>query len=162
MFLGRLDNGVSTQQGQADINRIMAQLGKEYPDSNEGMAMISRPYVMEILGAQVPALLFTMLGAVSMVLVIACANVANLLLARASQRTREVAISSALGAGRKRVFFQLLSEAAIIAAIGATLGLGIAKFGTDQFNAALSSFPGGPPFWFTIGLNPTVVGFVIR
>ncbi|NKB88187.1 MAG: FtsX-like permease family protein [Acidobacteria bacterium] len=161
MFLGRLDDGVSVPQGQADIHRIMAQLGKEFPDSNEGMAMLSQPYITEVLPAQIPAMLYTMLAAVSMVLIIACANVANLLLARASQRTREVAISSALGARRSRVFFQLLSEAAIIAAVGATLGLGIAKFGADQFNAALAAFPGGPPFWFTIGLDPTVVGFVV-
>jgi len=161
MALARLDDGVSVQQGQADVDRIMAQLGKEYPDTNAGMAMISRPYVTEIIGAQVPALLYTMLAAVSMVLVIACANVANLLLARASRRTREVAISSALGAGRKRVFFQLLSEAGMIAIVGAALGLGIAKFGADMFNAQLAAIPGGPPFWFSIGLDPVVVTFVV-
>lgn len=161
MALGRLDDGVSVRQGQADVNRIMTQLGEEYPDTNAGMAMISRPYVTEIIGAQVPALLYTMLAAVSMVLVIACANVANLLLARASRRTHEVAISTALGASRKRVFFQLLSEAGIIAIVGAALGLGIAKFGADMFNAQLAAIPGGPPFWFSIGLDPVVVTFVV-
>lgn len=161
LFLGRLADGVSARQGQGDIERIMTQLGEEYPDTNAGMTMVSRPYVNEIIGPQVPALLFTMLGAVLMVLLIACANVANLLLARASRRTREVAISSALGASRKRVFFQLLSEAAIIASLGAILGIGIAKFGTDQFNAQLQSIPDGMPFWFTIGLDTRVLGFVI-
>jgi len=161
IFLGRLADGVSVQQGQADVDRIMTQLGDEYPDTNRGMTMLSKPYVTEIIGYQVPALLYTMLGAVSMVLVIACANVANLLLARASRRTREVAISSALGASRKRVFFQLLAEAGIIAAVGSTVGIGIAKVGIDQFNGALASFPGGPPFWFNIGLDPRVLGFVM-
>jgi predicted permease len=161
LFLGRLNDGVSVRQGQADIDRVMAQLADEYPDTNAGMTMISRPYVSEIIGAQVPALLFTMLGAVSMVLLIACANVANLLLARASRRTREVAISTALGASRSRVFFQLLSEAAIIAVVGATIGIGIAKVGADLFNGQLQAFPGGPPFWFAIGLDPMVLAFVI-
>jgi predicted permease len=164
IFAGRLSDGVSAQQGQADIERIMGQLAEEYPDTNAGMTMLSRPYVNEIIGYQLPALLYTMLGAVGMVLVIACANVANLLLARASRRTREVAISSALGASRRRVFFQMLSEAAIIAAVGSVFGIGIAKIGVDQFNGVLqSSFGGfgGIPFWFSVGLDPQVLGFTV-
>lgn len=163
-LLGRLRDGVSVQQGQADIERIMAQLAEEHPDTNAGMTMLSRPYVYEIIGYQLPPMLFTMLGAVGLVLLIACANVANLLLARASRRTREVAISTALGASRRRVFFQLLSEAAIIAGIGSLLGIGIAKIGTDRFNDVLQgTFAGfgGAPFWVSIGLDVRVLGFVV-
>lgn len=161
IFVGRLADGVSVQQGQADIDRIMAQLALEHPDTNAGMTMISRPYVREIIGYQIPQLLFTMLGAVAMVLLIACANVANLLLARASQRTREVAISSALGASRRRVFFQLLSEAGIIGVLGSVVGIGVAKLGIDQFNFVMASLPTGAPFWFAIELDARVLGFVV-
>lgn len=164
IFAGRLADGVSVQQGQADIERIMNQLAEEYPDTNAGMTMLVRPYINEVLGYQIPPLLYTMLGAVALVLVIACANVANLLLARASRRTREVAICSALGASRGRVFFQLLSEAAIIAMIGSVVGIGIARVGIDQFNAVMrSTFGGfgGVPFWFSVGLDPMVLSFVV-
>jgi predicted permease len=164
IFVGRLADGVSAQQGQGDIERIMGQLAEEHPDTNAGMTMLSRPYVNEIIGYQIPALLYTMLGAVAMVLVIACANVANLLLARASRRTREVAISSALGASRQRVFFQLLSEAFIIAVVGSALGIGIAKVGIDQFNGIMQSTFGGfggIPFWFSVALDPRVIGFTV-
>ncbi len=118
LMVGRLADGVTMAQGQGDLERIMLRLGEEYPDTNEGMTMIMGLYVRELIGYQVPPFLFTMLGAVSLVLVIACANVANLLLARASLRSKEVAVCSALGASRARVFGQLLMEATMIASLG--------------------------------------------
>ncbi len=160
-MFGRVRDGVSITQTQADLGRIMTQLGEEYPETNEGMSMLVGPYTREIIGFQVSSLLFTMLGAVGFVLIIACANVANLLLARASLRTKEVAIRTAMGASRFRVIRQLLIEAGVIAAVGAVAGIGIAQFGVGWFNRTLASLPGTLPFWFDITIDGPVLVFVL-
>ena len=159
--MGRLADGVSIEQGQADLGRIMDQLAVEYPDTNEGMTVIIGPYVQELIGYQLPALLYTMLAAVGLVLLIACANVANLLLARATLKSKEVAVKTALGASRARVVTQLLIDSAVIAAMGGLLGLGIAQVAIEAFNRALSATPQGVPFWFSIRLDSTVLLFVL-
>jgi predicted permease len=161
LALGRLADGVSREQGQADLGRIMGQLALEYPDTNEGMTVAVGPYVQELIGYQVPSLLYTMLGAVSLVLLIACANVANLLLARASLKSKEVALKTALGASRSRVVTQLLMDSLVIAVLGGVLGLGVAQIAIEAFNRALGSFPQGIPFWFSIQLDTTVLLFVL-
>lgn len=161
LAFGRLSDGTSMEQGQADLTRIMTQLAAEYPDTNAGMTVKIGPYVNEAIGYQTPGLLYTMLAAVSLVLLIACANVANLLLARATLRGKEVAVKTALGASRGRVVTQLLADSAVIAVLGALLGLGIAQLAIEMFNRALLSFPGGVPFWFSIGLDGTVLLFVV-
>ena len=160
-MMGRLGDGVSMRQAQADLGRIMTQLGAEHPDTNEGMSVVIGPYVSEFIGYQMPGLLYTMLGAVSLVLLIACANVANLLLARASLRSKEIALKSALGASRGRVVVQLLMDSSIIAVLGGTLGIGIALVGIEAFNRALGALPQGVPYWFDIELDPTVMLFVL-
>ena len=161
LVFGRLSDGTSMEQGQADLSRIMSQLAVEHPDTNEGMTVAIGPYVNEAIGYQTPGLLYTMLAAVSLVWLIACANVANLLLARASLRSKEVALKTALGSSRGRVVTQLLVDAAVIAVLGAVLGLGVAQVTIAAFNSALLSFPGGVPFWFSIGLDPSVLLFVV-
>ena len=160
-MVGRLADGVTMTQAQGDLERIMRRLGEDYPETNEGMTMIMGPYVREIIGYQIAPFLFTMLGAVSLVLVIACANVANLLLARASLRSKEVAVCTALGASRARVFGQLLMEATMIASLGALVGLGLGRLCIDAFNRSLATFPGGLPFWFDIGIDSAVLMFVV-
>lgn len=159
--LGRLADGVTIEQAQADLDRIMQQLGSEYPDTNEGMTMVVGPFVRELLGYQTTPLLFTMLGAVSLVLLIACANVTNLLLARASLRSKEVAVRTALGASRRRVISQLLMESSVIAVAGAAVGIGVATLGIGAFNRALAVLPQGLPFWFAIGIDVRVMAFVL-
>ncbi len=102
------------------------------------------------IGPQPPGLLFTMLGAVFGVLLIACANVANLLLARSVARSKEVAIRTALGASRARTVLQLLAETLVLAVAGAAVGLVVAKVGIDFFNAGLAdadSHCGSSPPW---------------
>jgi putative ABC transport system permease protein len=104
-------------------------------------------------------MLWTMLGAVFLVLLIACANVANLLLDRAAHRTKEVGIRTALGASRGAVVRQFLSEALVLALGGAVLGTLVAQAGVTLFNRAIADT--NPPFWLDIGLHPAVLLFVI-
>jgi predicted permease len=160
-ILGRLKDGVTLAQAQGDLSRIMTQLGQEYPETNQGMSVVVGPYVRELIGYQTASLLFTMLGAVGLVLLIACANVANLLLARASLRSKEVAVRTALGASRHRVMVQLLAESTVIAVVGAVGGIGVAELGIRLFNDALQTFPQGLPFWFAIAIDPRVLMFVM-
>ncbi|MEJ2371373.1 MAG: ABC transporter permease, partial [Gemmatimonadales bacterium] len=156
---GRLRDGTNIDQASAEMQAIAARLAEEYPDTNEGVGAVLKPYVDEYIGAEPRAMLYTMLGAVFLVLLVACANVANLLLSRAATRSKELAIRSAVGASRLRVIMQLLGEGVVLASAGAVLGIGISVLGIGMFNRAVE--PTDPPFWIDIGLNTVVLVFVI-
>ena len=133
----RLRPGVTLQQAQADTAALAARLAVAYPKENEDWS--ARVTVLRewMLPAQVELMLFTMMGAVTLVLLIACANVANLLLARASVRHREISIRSALGAGRWRIVRQLLTEAVGIGLLSAPLGILLAWIGVRMLDRAM-------------------------
>ena len=156
---GRLKDGVNMDQASAEMQAIAARLADEYPDTNEGVGARLQPYVDEYIGAEPRAMLYTMLAAVFLVLLVACANVANLLLSRAATRSKELAIRSAVGASRLRVIMQLVGEGIVLASAGAVLGIGISMLGIGMFNRAIA--PTDPPFWIDIGLNTVVLVFVI-
>jgi predicted permease len=156
---GRLKDGVSLDQASAELSTIAARLAAEYPETNRGVNAVIKPFTEEYVGEEPATLLHTMLAAVFLVLLIACANVANLLLGRAVQRSKEVAIRSSLGATRTRIAVQFLNETLVLAGAGAVLGLGIAWLGIRLFNNAIA--PTNPPFWIRIALDGPALVFVV-
>ena len=127
--IGRLKPGVTVEQGQADLDRVMRDLAAAYPETNKGNGAKVSALKTRIVG-DIGTTLWTLLGAVGFVLLIACVNVSNLLLARSTSRTREFAIRGALGAGRWRLLRQSLTESLLLALSGGFLGLIIAGWGT--------------------------------
>jgi predicted permease len=156
---GRLKPGVTIDQASADFASIAGRLAKDYKESNEHITASARNYVDAFIGPQPRRLLLTMLGAVFFVLLIACANVANLLLDRAAHKTKEVGIRTALGASRAAVIRQFLTEALTLSAAAAVLGLVVAYFSIVLFNRALVDT--NPPFFIDIRLHPPVIAFAI-
>ena len=134
MTVARLKPGVSVQQAQQDMGRVAADLTAKFPDFNTGWTARVVPVREQLTGDVRPAL-FVMLGAVGFVLLIACANVANLLLARATSRQRELAVRAALGADRGRLIRQLMAESLILAVSGGVAGLALAWWGLQVLRA---------------------------
>jgi putative ABC transport system permease protein len=159
--LGRLRDGVSRAAALGDLAVIARQLEREYPETHQGIGVNVEPYIETLVGRELTALAFTMLAPVFGVMLIACSNVANLLLARAVVRTKELAIRSALGSSRMRAVALLLTEAGTLAVLGGVLGVGFAWIGIRLFNNSMVNNWGPPPFWVDISLNGAVMLLVL-
>jgi putative ABC transport system permease protein len=155
--IARLRPGVSFEQAQADMQSIALQLAKAYPESNNATSIALVPLKKDVIGDVGPYLL-VLLGSVGFVLLIACANVANLLLARSTARTREFAIRAAMGANQVRIVRQLLTESLLLAIAGGLLGLAIAKWATQ---AVLGALPAALPRADEIALDSRVLLFTL-
>ncbi|HZS06018.1 MAG TPA: ABC transporter permease [Blastocatellia bacterium] len=155
--VGRLKPGVTLAQAQADLDRVMRGLIALYPEANRGNGAKLVPLKEQLVG-DVRLTLLLLLGAVGFVLLIACVNVSNLLLARSTGRTREFAVRAALGAGQWRLLRQLLTESMLLALAGGVLGLLLAAWGT---RAALGVLPTALPRAHEVGLDGRVLLFTL-
>jgi predicted permease len=155
--IGRLKPGVTVEQGQADLNSVMGRLAATYPDTNRGNGAKVSSLKERMIGDIGPTL-WLLLGAVGFVLLIACVNVSNLLLARSTSRTREFAIRAALGAGRWRLLRQSLTESLLLALFGGGLGLIFAGWGT---HAAIAVLPTTLPRASEVALDSRVLIFTV-
>jgi putative ABC transport system permease protein len=141
----RLAPGVTIESARTTLTQVAARLAAEYPDNNGWSASIT-PLRERFISADIKLITLTMMGAVTFVLLIACANVANLMLARATARAREIAIRSALGAGRHRIVRQLLTESLILAVAGGALGVPLAAWGLKLIDAGIPPSQAVPYF----------------
>ncbi len=154
---GRLKPGVSMAQAQAELDAVSARLAKEFPAENDGWAIRMVPLQQMIVG-KVKSPLLLLLGAVGLVLLIACANIANLLLTRATSRAREIAVRTTLGAGRTRIVRQLLSEATVLGLFGGVTGIVLAYWSVHGLSSLL---PSNFPRTNAIRVDNVVLGFAL-
>ena len=154
--VGRLKAGITFAQAQAEMNTIGARLEQEHAE-NKGERIIVNPFMNEVVGDVRPALL-TLLGAVGLVLLIACANIASLLLAQHAARSKEIAIRAALGAGRARLVRQFFIEALLLSVLGSTAGIALAEFG---MGALLKIIPTKIPRLDQVQLDWQVLAFTL-
>ncbi len=153
--VARLATGVTVETARAELETLAARLGAAYPTTN-GDALFAIATLHDVTVGDVRPALWLMFGAVGMVLLIACANVANLILVRGRGRITEVAIRTTLGAGRRRILKQLMTESGLIAGLGGVVGVGLAYFGVDFI---LRIAPENLPRLEEIRLDPATLGF---
>jgi putative ABC transport system permease protein len=154
---GRLDDGVTLEEANVEARTIAASLAAAWPETHQDVG--ANVVLFNDLGdeEEVVAVFTALQGAVTFVLLIACANIANLLLSRAVGRTRETSIRAALGAGRGRIVRQLLIESLTMGLLGGALGLALTVFGVRTFRRAIAET--GPPYWLTFPIDYTVLGY---
>src|SRR6266852_149056 len=155
---GRLASGVSLGQARAELETIGAQLARDHAATNKDIRPTVVPYNERTTGPQIRLIFLSLMGAVAFVLFIACANVANLLLARAAQRSREIAVRVSLGASRWRIIRQLLMESVLLAAIAGAVGFVLSIGGIRWFDAATADV--GKPYWIKFTMDGTVFAFM--
>jgi putative ABC transport system permease protein len=156
--VARLAPSVTVAQARAELESVAAALARDHVDTNEGRSALVRPYLELLTPPGVVTGLYLVLAAALFVQLIACANVANLLLVKAAGQRREIALRHALGAGRGHVLRQFLVETALLVGVGAALGVLLASLGAEQLQGLA---PTRPPFWARLELDGRVVGFTV-
>ena len=156
--IGRLAPGVTLQQARAELQNITQRLVQEYPTTNKDVRASVMTFNDRVTGPQIKLIFLSLMGAVAFVLLIACANVANLLLARAAQRSREIAVRVSLGASRWRIVRQLLVESVLLSVVSGILGLGLSTWGVRMFDVATTGV--GKPYWMTFTMDKIVFAFL--
>jgi putative ABC transport system permease protein len=157
---GRLRDGVSRRDSQAEMNGIAQRLAIAYPETNRNLTGSRvETFTERFVGGQARAVFPIIMAAAGLVLLIACANVANLLLARSANRAREIAVRIAIGASRARVFRQLLVESVVLSCIGGIIGLSLAYLGTRAIESGVTD--PGRPYWIVFNMDTTVLIYVV-
>ena len=156
--MGRLADGATQQQAQAELLTIGQRLAKDYPDTNQNIQSRVQTYTQRVNGGPIRALFLSLMGAVAFVLLIACANVANLLLARSAHRSREMAVRVSMGATRWRIVRQLLIESVVLAIISGALGFALSIIGIRWFDAVTQDV--GKPYWIRFTMDGRVFAFL--
>jgi predicted permease len=154
---GRLADRVTTAQAQSEMDTIARKLAADYPDTNKDIAAHVMTINERVNGGPITLIFLSLMGAVAFVLLIACANVANLLLARSAARAREMSVRISLGASRWRIVRQLLVESVLLSIISGLLGLALAYVGVRLFDAATQDV--GRPYWIQFTMDAQVFAF---
>jgi predicted permease len=155
---GRTAPGVTREQAHSELAAIAQGLAQTFPDTNKDIGPMVQPFHERVNGGPIRAVFLSLMGAVGFVLLIACANVANLLLARSAHRAREVSVRVSLGASRWRIIRQLLIESLLLAVIAGALGLALSTLGIRWFDAATQD--AGKPYWIEFTLDPIVFAYL--
>lgn len=158
-LFGRLQPRTSITQARAELTGIAKALERQYPDTNTSIDAEVMTFNDRFNGGPIRVIFLTLMGAVGFVLLIACANVANLLLSRSARRSREIALRIALGASRGRVIRQLLVESTLLACLGGVLGLLLSLVGVRLFDMAVADV--GKPYWIRFTMDTTVFAFLV-
>ncbi len=156
---GRLKPGLTREQATQQADAIFAQLAAQYPATNEGWSSRFETLREAFLPAEVPRVIAIMMGSVTLVLLIACSNVANLLVARATARRREISVRVALGAGRGRIVRQLLTESVTLSVLALPLGIGLAQLGTRLIAAGMP--PDAVPYYIVWRVDWRTVAYSV-
>jgi putative ABC transport system permease protein len=154
---GRLADGVTRQQAQSEMNTIAGQLRHDYPDTNKDVTASVMTFNERQNGGPIRLVFLSLMGAVAFVLLIACANVANLLLARSATRAREMSVRISLGATRWRIVRQLLVESVLLSVVSGLFGLALAYVGVRLFDSATQDV--GKPYWIQFTMDAQVFAF---
>jgi len=158
--IGRLAPGATVDEARQELEIIARRLAEEYPETNADMRPVVQDFNTYYNGGEITTIFGSLMGAVIFVLLIACANVANLMLAKSADRTREIAVRVSLGATRGRIVRQLLVESLVIAALAGVVGLAIGAAAVRWFDGVTSSPNIGKPYWMTFTLDPIVFVYV--
>jgi len=156
--VARRREGASIGELRAELDAIAERVAGRYPETNRGWGFHALPYREMVVSPRTRLVAQSLLGAVGLVLLIGCANLASLLLARGTERQREFSMRAALGAGRGALMRQLLAESLLLGGLGGVLGTLLALWGID---ALVASFPEEQPYWFHVGIDARVASFVI-
>lgn len=151
MLFGLLKPGTSASEAQGDLSVIAARMAKDFPDTNKDVTPRVQTFHDLFNGGPIKLIFLLMLAATGFVLLIACANVANMMLSRAIARSREVAVRAALGASRAQLIRQLLVESVLLSMLGGVLGLGLSAFGIHWFD--LHTQDVGKPYWMQFTMD---------